>query len=383
MRTNHGKLLILLGASLLAGLRARADGSALPIVDFGSGTSGQCILGLIDDPEPLPNFYKGLQSASWQVTLGPRGEVYLKGPSMQCGQAGDVAMVMWETASALGTEVLLRYAHDGAWSDPAVLTDHPDSEVWEVPAPSSGTVRLSVGSIRQEGTMTASTLAPRPFAAPASRLAPRKADPEDGPPAVLVSPVTGATVVVWSRRSGAGFDLVASTFARGAWTEPRIVAGSPQNERDPQLVAAPDGTAYLLYWVDGPAPRVLVRQASADLSAWSAPTPVSGDGEIASRPAGIVRDGVLHVVYERHDLGLGRAPTTIVLARRDGDAWRPEILAVSWSKEALRPIAHIDGAALWVDWDDGDGALGSVRMDSTGRWEPPRYERAVRALALP
>jgi hypothetical protein len=99
-----------------------------------------------------------------------------------------------------------------------------------------------------------------------------------------------------------------------------------------------------------------------------------------------VHDGVLHVVYERHDLGVGRTPTSVVLARRDADAWVSEVLAVSWSRNPVLPLAHGEGGSLWIDWDDGDGAAGWVRRDATGRWETPRYERGrsearLRALA--
>jgi hypothetical protein len=331
------RLLAILGAALLAG-PACAEVTSPPIVDFGPA-SGQCVLGVIDEPEPLPS---GMRMTRIRVS---------------CVGAATFPIVMWET--------------------------------W--PQDSLGTVHLSNGSPTEEEPMTPSSRFRRPLLKSAHQA--RLAFPTDGPPSVVVSPATNTPVVAWSRRSPSGADVVTSRFANGAWAVPRVVARSPEDERDPQLVLGTGGTVYLLYWVDGPTPRVLLRESSGDLSAWSAPSAVSAADELALRPAGAFHDGALHVTYERHDLGLDRAPTNVVLARRDGDTWRSEVLAVSWSRTPLWPRSHSEEGRLWVDWDDGDGAAGWVRMDASGRWESPRYEPALasetrdetrlRALGLP
>lgn len=368
------KIPVLLGASLLlAGSRlVQADGTSLPIVDFGSATSGKCVLGLIDDPEPLPSFFRGYPGGAMQIVLGPHGGVYMTVPaSLSCGRGGTVPIVTWETSDGASRSVVLRYAHDGIWSEPALFTDRA-TEAGDPPAGSFGTVRLSRGSLRKEGNMMPSSRRLRPLVGLAPRASGTRS--EDGPPSVLVSPVTGATIVVWSRRSPAGLDLVESEFANGGWSEPRVVAGSPEDERDPQLVAGPDGTVNLLYWVDGSTPRVLLRQTSGNLRTWSEAVRISGADEIASRPAGALHDGTLHVAYERHDFGLDRGPTNVVLARREGDDWISAVLAVSQSAAPLWPRSHSEQGRVWVDWDDGAGAAGWVRMDADGDWEPPRYE---------
>jgi len=248
------RLLVILAAALLVG-PACAEITSPPIVDFGPA-SGQCVLGVIDEPEPLPS---GMRTTRIRVS---------------CVGAAAVPIVMWET--------------------------------W--PQASLGTVHLSDGSLTKEGHMIPSSRFRRPLPNPAPA---RPAFATDGPPSVVVSPATNTPVVAWSRMSPSGADVVTSTFANGAWAVPRVVAGSPQDERDPQLVLGASGTVYLLYWVGGPAPRVLLRESNGDLSAWSAPSAVSAPGELASRPAGVFHDGALHVTYERHDLGLDRAPTNV------------------------------------------------------------------------
>ena len=366
MRGIRSKLLILPCAlPLLAGPRIALANTSHPIVDLSSASSGKCVLGLIDDPEPLPSFFREYQ--------GARVELYVAVPAAaRCGNGVRVPIVMWEARSSQGARVVLRYAHDGAWSEPSVFTDHGTGAL-VAPVASLGTLRLSRGTLREEGT-TMPMLRSRRSLAGSSPRATRPTHPEDGPPSVVVSPATGATIVVWSRRSPSGLDLLASEFENGAWTEPRIVAGSPEDERDPQLVAGPDGTVHLLYWVDGATPRVLHRRSSGDLRTWSRPASISGDGEIASRPAGAFHDGILHVTYERHDFGLDRGPTNVALARREGDGWASEVLAVSWSSAPLRPRLHSELGRLRVDWDDGAGADGCVRLHPDGRWDPPRYE---------
>lgn len=196
----------------------------------------------------------------------------------------------------------------------------------------------------------------------------------DGIPSIAVDLVSGWTLVAWARNSSSGFDVVLSRFQNGSWTDPEVLAGTPANELDPSLVIEPDGTVHLLYWVDGPTPRVMHRQAPADLSAWSDPVQVSADGELASRPTGVVYRGVLHVAYEVDDYGVGTAPRDIVVARSSGSGFSPEIVAVTNNTGPVRPEIHSANDRLWLDWIDADGEMAWTRLDSQGQWEPTQYE---------
>jgi hypothetical protein len=201
----------------------------------------------------------------------------------------------------------------------------------------------------------------------------------DGTPSLLADTGTGQVVAAWSRNSASGFDVVVSRFVGGAWTAPQVVAGSPANELDPQLVLDPDGSVHLFYWVDGATPQVLHVAAPPDLSSWSAAVPVSPSGQSACRPAGAFYNGVLRVAYEVHNFGNGDTPRQVVLARFENGAFTPEVVAMTNNLGDVRPQVHGHSGHLWVDWVDhetsgGSGELAWTRQNAQGQWEAIRFE---------
>jgi hypothetical protein len=196
----------------------------------------------------------------------------------------------------------------------------------------------------------------------------------DGPPS-LARDVQGLPVAAWAQASPAGFDVVFSRFDGAVWTAPQVVAGTPADERSPALVLHPaDGTLHLLYWVADPTPRVLHVQAPPDLSSWSVPVQVSAPGEIACRPSGAFHEGVLHVAFESHPLGLNTTPRQIVLATGTGPTLASEILATTYHAGPNRPQVHASGDRLWVDWIDTACDMAWMRRVSGGAWEGVQAE---------
>ena len=123
--------------------------------------------------------------------------------------------------------------------------------------------------------------------------------------------------------------------------EPAVLVGSIADELDPYLLFDPaDGSVHLLYWVHDAGPRVMHKQAPADLSGWSPATQVSGLGEIAVRPAAVFMAGTLKVVYERHDLGYGSTPRRIVLATSVGSGFTTESVGVTAEAAPNWPEVH-------------------------------------------
>jgi hypothetical protein len=134
----------------------------------------------------------------------------------------------------------------------------------------------------------------------------------------------------------------------------------------------------LFYWVDTPTPEVLYTHAPADLSNWSSPVLVSQANQPACRPAGAFYGGVLRVAYEVHDFGFGNSPRQIVIARQDGAAFTPEIVALTNNLGAVRPEIHSQSGKVWIDWVDaetsGSGEVAWTCIDSQGQWQPLQYE---------
>jgi hypothetical protein len=201
----------------------------------------------------------------------------------------------------------------------------------------------------------------------------------DGAPSILSDANSGLIAVAWARNSASGFDIVVSRFVADSWTTPQVVVASPVNELDPRLVLDPNGSVHVFYWVDGSTPQVFHTVAPSDLSSWSAPVAVSQVGVAACRPAGTFYNGVLRVAYEVHNFGNGNTPRQVVLARVEGGAFVPEVVAMTNNLGDVRPEVHGHAGHLWVDWVDhettgGDGELAWTRLDAQGQWETVEFE---------
>ena len=223
-----------------------------------------------------------------------------------------------------------------------------------------------------------------PYTGPnASRviLNPEGAANGDGGPSVAFQPAIGLAAVAWAKNSQSGFDVVMSRFeATTGWSAPQVIAGAPDvNELDPQLLAGPDGSLHLFYWVDGASPRVFYTSAPAGTTNWSTPIPVSPPGQVTCRPAGAFFGSVLRVVYEVHEFGYGNTPRQVVIARYESGSFVTEVVAMTSFPGNNRPQVHSHGGKLWVDWIDAEtsgnaGELAWTRLDAQGQWEPIGYQ---------
>jgi hypothetical protein len=200
----------------------------------------------------------------------------------------------------------------------------------------------------------------------------------DGLPSIAIHS-DGRVLVAWPRNSEAGFDVVLSVHAGAGWSEPQVVAGSTSDEVSPSLVVAPGGDVHLVYSVGGSDPRVVHRQAPADLSSWSEETRVSPAGDPARSSSAAWHAGALRVVYELNDFGLGQTPRKIVLARHEAGAFQPEIVAVTAYDGDTGPRVNSHAGRMWVEWVDAADELAWTRLDAQGQWEPLRYEPFVSA----
>jgi hypothetical protein len=126
----------------------------------------------------------------------------------------------------------------------------------------------------------------------------------------------------------------------------------------------------LLYWEAGPTPRILARSAAPDLSAWSAPEVVSEPGVGSARPAAVVHDGALWIIYEVHQAGSDTSPRQVVVARESNGQWLREVIAVSSADDPLRPEIHSRSGQLWIDWIDAPGQVLWLRREASGSWTP-------------
>ena len=202
----------------------------------------------------------------------------------------------------------------------------------------------------------------------------------DGAPSSRFNVFSGLPTVAWARHSTGGYDVVISHFENGAWTTPLVLAddATVAEPADPFLVVDPaDGSVHLLYWTDDAWPRVMHRQAPADLSSWSPAVQVSAPGELAVRPSGAFLQGTLHVTYENHTSQLGGTPRQIIHAWQDAGGYPSEVVASTDHAEWNRPVVHSSGSVLWIDWLDSEGEMTWTRKKLPGTWEPVQSEPFV------
>jgi hypothetical protein len=220
----------------------------------------------------------------------------------------------------------------------------------------------------------------------------------DGRPSSLYNTFSQLPMVAWAMNTASGFDVVISHFSNGTWSAPEVLCqdATATLDAEPQLVMDPaDGSVHLLYWMDESAPKIMHRQAPADLSTWSSPVQVSDIGEIAVRPAGVFHQGDLNVVYESHAEQIGGTPRFIMLATNDGGGYSSAVLATTNHDEPNRPRIHGGGVTLWVEWIDAEGEMTWTSRVAPDPWSPIELEpfysveerdfhvrREIRSLAL-
>jgi len=193
----------------------------------------------------------------------------------------------------------------------------------------------------------------------------------DGDPTVLFNTVTRTPIVAWARNSAEGFDIVLSHLVNGAWSTPQVLAGDAADELDPFLALdKTTGAVHLLYWINDAAPRIIHRQAPADLSNWTAPQAVSGPAEIAARPSATINGGALRVIYESHNGVLEGTPKLIVLATDSGSGFAFETVGSSVHAAQNRPQIHFRPGRVWAEWIDGAGEMAWTREATGGGWDP-------------
>jgi hypothetical protein len=235
-----------------------------------------------------------------------------------------------------------------------------------------------IGAIIEDGNPV--TAMWQPHSPPESDRAILNPDGElngDGRPSSVFNIVSGLPIVAWAKSSPGGYDVVVSRFVEGAWTDPLVLAEDATfaEPAEPTLLIDPAGGAvHLLYWTDDAWPRVMHREAPADLSSWTAPVQVSQPCELAVRPAGVFHQGALYVVYEVHTSQLGGTPRQIVLAWEDGGGYSSEVVATSGHDTPNRPQVHSASDMIWIEWVDADGEMRWTRRETPGPWDPLEVE---------
>jgi len=193
---------------------------------------------------------------------------------------------------------------------------------------------------------------------------PYRLDP-DGPfgdPSMTLQAVTRAPVVVWATATRADQDIALCEWSGAGWRPKTLLASSIEDDRDPRIASAADGTLHVVWWQPA-RERVLWITRLAGHNEWNAPRTIAA----ARRPSVVItRDGETIIGYERVT-ALGRQ--VVVWSQRNGAAPVEVVIATTSRTKPLDVRVHSASGSVWVDWKHADGRLAYTRR-AQASWQP-------------
>jgi hypothetical protein len=203
----------------------------------------------------------------------------------------------------------------------------------------------------------------------------------DGRPDLAFRRGTGRPVVVWAYKQGQTHDIAIATWQGTAWSPIEFITSTPENEIEPRVFVRDDGTLDVVWWVDGPTPRVELKTRSSDGDSWQPARRISGVGEPGRRPSVAFFEHALWVAYER-DATESLFNTSEVAVRRENadGVFVLEFIADTQFDGPVDPVLHILNCRFWMDWRHSEGELAYAEIsDPTGTgsgveaWNDPSW----------
>lgn len=196
----------------------------------------------------------------------------------------------------------------------------------------------------------------------------------DGSPDVVYHESTYRPFVVWAYDNGPDHDIAFSHWTDNGWTNEQFLTFDAEDELDPRLFVGLDEETYVVWWVDGSDPRVMLTSRTTNLAAWEVPTRVSPPGETVRRPTVSVFQGVIRVAYERLPDAAPTGSRELVVRRFDPDRGFIEEHVVSVPRaDRLDPVLHVQSGRLWMDWKNSDTRFGSAELVNSSWTAPTLY----------
>jgi hypothetical protein len=193
----------------------------------------------------------------------------------------------------------------------------------------------------------------------------------DGPPDVVYHESTYRPFVVWAYDNGPDHDIAFSQWTDSGWSTEQFLTFDAEDELDPRLFVGPDDEIHVVWWVDGPDPRVMWTSRATNLAAWEVPTRVSPSGETVRRPTVSVHQGVIRVAYERLPNVDPTGGRELVVRRLDADRGFIDEHVFSVPRaDRLDAVLHVQSGRAWMDWKNSDTRFASAELVNSS-WTAP------------
>ncbi len=200
----------------------------------------------------------------------------------------------------------------------------------------------------------------------------------DGP-RFAFAPGTGFPRVVWAYDQGFHHDIAFSEWDGSGWTDIEFLTGGNEDDLDPTIFIADDGTTLVAWWRDDSFDDVLLAKRPPGSTVWLPATEVTGFLRSGRRPSVVVHDGAIKVVHEENLFG----SPTVTLSIEQASGWfLQETLLVAGvaivngvetngfsdpsPPERIDPILHSVHGRLWIDWKNGDREFAHREFTSEG-----------------
>ena len=167
----------------------------------------------------------------------------------------------------------------------------------------------------------------------------------------------GRVWVVWSRRTGANFDLYARFRRGGRWSPERRVTSHSGSDISPAAVTASDGAVWITWQGYRGNFDVLVARQIADRFSEEQRVSTSDESDWAPQIAA-GRDGVLAVSWDTYDNGNYDVYTRRLSYDRQVQLGDPVAIAVSPLFEARSSVAFDSEDRLWVAYEESFAGWG-------------------------
>lgn len=198
---------------------------------------------------------------------------------------------------------------------------------------------------------------------------------DDGPPDLSYRHSTRRPLVVWAYDRGAEHDIAFSEWIDSGWSTEHFLTSAVEDELDPRLFVGDADEVFVVWWVSGPDPRVMLTSRATDLTGWRPPTRVSPPGEFVSRPTVAVFQGVVRVAYVRRAAVDPTSSRELVVRRLEtDDTWVEEHVIGVPRTDRLDPVLHVGFGRMWMDWKHSTTQFGSSRFVNANWTAPMLYD---------
>lgn len=195
------------------------------------------------------------------------------------------------------------------------------------------------------------------------------------PPDSEVNPLSGNIETAAPVLAGSNQDIrYAIDPGIGSLPASSTVTDNPLDDRNPRLMIAANGDAWVVWWRDDAIDKVLYRKRRFSDGSWSNERILSDAGESSRNPVAVHDGANAWVVFEYTNGANKGIAVNITIDEPDPIGCRTPIAQTGFTGN-VQALIHAESGHLWVTWVDGPAYVGYSVYSYTGQtWSAPAFE---------